>query len=159
MYVPPFTDFTRSRVLVSTISIRFTVNPAVTGSSPFRAICIGPVGLFESFSALCDFFSPSNGPTFKFLFDILQQTKVPKSPNGLPFYVFRHYEDVQNCHFSFFFRKSKKFRNLFCLQRAPFTFFDILQQTGFPKNPKGPAFTENLLCRKFISLTLWVDAE
>ena len=61
--------------------------------------------------------------------------------------------------FRFFFRKSKKFRNLFCLQRAPFTFFDILQQTGFPKNPKGPAFTENLLCRKFISLTLWVDAE
>ena len=34
VYVPPFTDFTRSRVLVSTVCTRFTVNPAVTGSSP-----------------------------------------------------------------------------------------------------------------------------
>ena len=112
VYVPLITDFTRSRVLVSTVFIRFTVNSAVTGSSAcfsqklFRAI----------FSALCDHFNffrhsttsffnflPSKGPTFKFFFDILQQTKVPKSPKGLPFYVFRHYETVQNSHFSFFF--------------------------------------------------------
>ena len=48
----------RSHVLVST---RFTVNPAVTGSSPcfsqklFRAIFFGTVRL-SFFSALCDFF-------------------------------------------------------------------------------------------------------
>ena len=45
---------------------------------------------------------PSKGPTFKF-FDILQQTKVPKSPKGLPFCVFLHYETVQTSHFYFFF--------------------------------------------------------
>ena len=46
---------------------------------------------FEQFFRHCaiffEFFSPSKGPTFKF-FDILQETKVPKSPKSLPFYVF-----------------------------------------------------------------------
>ena len=31
VYVPLFTDFTHSRVLVSTVFIRFTVNPASQG--------------------------------------------------------------------------------------------------------------------------------
>ena len=69
-YVPLFsTDFTR-----------FTVNPAVTGSSPcfsqklFRAFAKadeteGPLFQLQLFSALCDFFRiflPSKGPTFKY---------------------------------------------------------------------------------------------
>ena len=74
----------RSHVLVST---RFTVNPAVTGSSPcfsqklFRAIFFGTVRLFQFFSALCDFFSNffvAKGSPF----DILQQTGFSKSPKG-----------------------------------------------------------------------------
>ena len=79
----------RSHVLVST---RFTVNPAVTGSSPcfsqklFRAIFFGTVRLFQFFSALCDFriFLSPKGPPFKF-FDILQRTEVSKSQKGPPF--------------------------------------------------------------------------
>ena len=61
VYVPLFTDFTCSQVLVSTVFTRFTVNPAVTGSSPclsqklLRAIVLA---LCDSqfFLALCDFF-------------------------------------------------------------------------------------------------------
>ena len=49
-------------------------------------------------------------------FDILQQIEVSKSPKGLPFQVFRHYETGSK--FSFF----------------DFSFF-------FSKNPKGPPFT------------------
>ena len=51
VYVPLFTDFTRSRVLVSTVFTRFKVNPAVTGSSPclsqkpFRTFFFGTVRL------------------------------------------------------------------------------------------------------------------
>ena len=43
------------------------------------------------------------------------------------------------CNFGFvrlFFRKFFK-----CLQRSSFNFFDILQQNGRSKNPKGPPFT------------------
>ena len=64
----------------------------------------------QFFSALCDFsifFHLQRAPPSSF-FDILQQTKVPKSPKGLPFYVFRHYEAVQNSHFSFCFENLKK---------------------------------------------------
>ena len=80
-----------SHVLVST---RFTVNPAVTGSSPFfsqklfQPISFGTVRLFQFFSALWDFFSKFSfcrqWSPFKF-FDILQQTEVSKSPKGPPF--------------------------------------------------------------------------
>ena len=106
----------RSHVLVST---RFTVNPAVTGSSPcfsqklFRAIFFGTVRLFQFFSALCDFFSkffcrqrvpPSN------VFDILQQTEVSKSPKGPPFQFFGTMRLFQKSHFSFFSE---------CLQKVP----------------------------------------
>ena len=110
-YVPLLTDFTRSGVLVST---RFTVNPAVRASSPcfsqkiFSSNFIRHCATLSFFSALCDFFLdflPSKCPTFEFFSDILQQTKVPKSPIGIPFYVFRHYETVQSSHFSFFLKK------------------------------------------------------
>ena len=83
----------RSHVLVST---RFTVHPAVTGSSPcfsqklFRAIFFGTVRLFQFFSVLCDFFSNffvSKGSSLNF-FDILQQTGFSKSPKGPPFNKF-----------------------------------------------------------------------
>ena len=103
-YVPLFRLHSRSHVLVST---RFTVNPAVTGSSPcfsqklFRAIF---------FSALCDFFSnfflSPKGPPFKF-FDILQQTEVSKrSP------LFGTMRLFQKSHF--LFRSRKKCFDYLC---------------------------------------------
>ena len=49
VYVPLFTDFTRSRVLVSTVLTRFTVNPAVR----VRVLAF----FVQFFSALCDYFS------------------------------------------------------------------------------------------------------
>ena len=51
----------------------------------------------------------------------------------------------QKSHFSFFFSKifHEKFLYFFnCLQRVPLNFFDILQQTGFSKNRKGPPFNK-----------------
>ena len=137
-------ELTRSRVLVSA---RFTVNPAVTGSSPcfsqklFRAIFFGTVRLsifFGTVRLFFDIFLSPKGPPFKF-FDILQQTEVSKSPKGPPFLVFRHYETVSKISFFVFFRKF--FQTIFiffkCLQRVPLNFFDILQQTEVSKSPKG----------------------
>ena len=102
---------TRSRVLVSTIFTRFTVNPAITGWSPcfsqkfFRAF-FGTVRLSHFLSAPCGFFSNffnlQRVPPSSF-FDILQPTKMPKNPKFFPFYVIRHIETVQNSHFSFCF--------------------------------------------------------
>ena len=122
VYVPLFSiDFTR-----------FTGNPAVTGSSPcfsqkpFRAFAKAdetegsPLSIFFRHCAtFFDFFS-SKGSHLQDFFDILQQTKVPNSPKGLPFYVFRHYETVQNSHFSFFFSKIKKLN--FLSPKGPFQF-------------------------------------
>ena len=126
-------------------SLLYTVNPAITGSSPcfsqklFRAILFDIVrlNLFRHSVTFFDFFSRSKGPTFKFFFDILQQTQVPKSPKGLPFHVFRHCETVQNTHFSFCFENLKKI-NFFVFKEPPFNLFDILQQTGCSKSWKGP---------------------
>ena len=123
----------RSHVLVST---RFTVNPAVTGSSPcfsqklFRAIFFGTVRL-------------AKGSPFKF-FDILQQTEVSKSPKSPPFLVFRHYETVSKISFFVFFSKIFPIKILYFLnvsKRSPLNFFDILQQTGISKSRKGPPLT------------------
>ena len=84
-------------------------NPAVTGSSP----CLSQKNFFEQFfSALCDFLAFKGSHTSSF-FDILQQSKVTKSPKRLPFYVFRHYENVQNSHFSKI-KKSSPFNLIFC---------------------------------------------
>ena len=116
---------------VSTVFTRLTVYPAVTGSSPcfsqklFRAIF---------FSGLRDYFNffRHSAPFFRFFclqsippssfFDILQQIKRPKSPKGLPFYVFWHYETVQNSHFSFCFENLKKFQFLFVFKGSPLQF-------------------------------------
>ena len=147
---------------------RFTVNPAVTGSSPcfsqklFRAFAKAeetegsPLSIFFRHSVTFSIsFCLQRVPPSS-VFDILQQTKVPKSPKGLPFYVFRHYETVQNSNFSFFFRKLKnsnlkKNRKFLCPKGPPFNLFDILQQTGFSKIPKGPPFT-GLKTLRFLSL-------
>ena len=107
----------RSHVLVSA---RFTVNPAVTGSSPcfsqklFRAIfsalcdslnffrhCATPSNFFRHCATFFDFFVAKGSP-FMF-FDILQQTEVSKRPKGPPFLVFRHYETVSKISFFVFF--------------------------------------------------------
>ena len=80
----------RSHVLVST---RFTVNPAVTGSSPcfsqklFRAIFFGTVRLFQFFSALCDFsnFFVAKGSPFKFLDIFCSKLKFQKAQRVPPF--------------------------------------------------------------------------
>ena len=123
-----FTDFTRSRVLVSTFFTRFTMNPAVTGSSPcfsqklFRAIFFGTVRLSHFFRSSATFFAiflTIKGSHLQVFFEILQQTKVPKSPKRLHFYVIRHNETVQNFHFSFCFENWKKIEIFLHLQRIP----------------------------------------
>ena len=153
--------FTRSRVVDST---RFTVNPAVTGSSPcfsqklFRAIFIfffGTVRLpvfFGTVRLFFDFFA-FKGSQLQFFSDILQQTKVPKSPKGLSFYVFRHYETVQN---SYFFRNLQNFRILFVSKGFPFNLFDILHQSGFSKARRVPLLT-SLKTLRFLSLRYSAD--
>ena len=79
-----------------------------TQRSRVRVLALARNFFEHFFSALCDFFSiffAFKGSHLQVFFDILQQTKVPKSPKGLPFYVFRHYETV----FSFsVFEKLKK---------------------------------------------------
>ena len=145
-----FTDFTRSRVLVSTVFTRFTVNPVVTGSSPclsqklFRAIVFRHCATFSIFSALCDFFRiffAFKGSHLQIFLDILQQTKVPKSAKGLPFYVFWHYETVQNSHFSFFFWKlKKKIRNVFVSEGSPLQFIWYFATNWIFKKTEGSRF-------------------
>ena len=145
VYVPLFsTDFTR-----------FTVNPATTGSSPcfsqklFRAFAKAdetegfPLSIF---SALCDFFLPSKGLTFKFFFDILQQTKVPKSPKGLPFQVFRHYETVQNSHFSFLLSKIPKNRYFLSPKGPPSILLIFRDKLEFQKARMLPLLQFQKLC-------------
>ena len=97
---------------------------------------------FNFFSVLCDFFSNffrlQRVPPSSF-FDILQQTKVVKSSKGLPFHVFRHFENVQNSHVSFFFANLKKNSNFFVSKGAIYLIF--YNKLDFQKNPKGTAFT------------------
>ena len=115
------------------------------------------------FSALCDFFFefflPSKDPPSSF--DILQQTKVPKSPKGLLFYVFRHYETVQNSHFSFFFRKLKKTlkkkSKFYCLRRVPPSICLIFcNKLDFQKARRVTPFT-GLKPLRFLSLRYSAD--
>ena len=72
VYVPLFTDFTHSRVLVNTVFTRFTVNPAVTGSSP----CFSQKLFRAFFSALCGsiFFGAP-----RLFFDFFYLQRVPPS--------------------------------------------------------------------------------
>ena len=155
----------RSHVLVST---RFTVNPAVTGSSPcfsqklFRAIFFGTVRLsifFGTGDFFSKFFLSPKGLPFKF-FDILQQTEVSKNPKGTPFLVFRHYETVSKISFFVFFSKifPKSFIYFLNVSKgSPLNFFDILQQTGFSKSRKGPPFNKLFSKCAFLSLRYSAD--
>ena len=147
MYVPLFTDFTRSRVLVSTVFTRFTVNPVITGSSPcfsqklFQAIFFGTVrlNLFRHCATFSNLFCLQKVPPSSF-FATLQQTKVPKSPKGLPFYAFRYYETVQNFNFSFFSKIFlKKFEN-FLSPKAPLQLIWYFATNWIFKKPKGSPF-------------------
>ena len=98
---------------------------------------------FDFFSALCDFFSiflSPKGPPFK-IFDILQQTEDSKSPKGLPFLLFRHYETVSKFSFSVFFRNYfKKFFECFLMSpKGPSSFF--CNKLDFQKVERAPPFT------------------
>ena len=79
------------------------------------------------------FFDVSNGSSFNLFFDILRQNGCSKNPKGSPFYIFRHYETVQN-----FFQK-----NSIVSRGSSLSFSDISHQIGFSKRPK-PNF-----CPKF----------
>ena len=179
VYVPLLTDFTRSHVLVSTVFTGFTVHPAVTGSSPcfsqklFRAFAkadetegsLLPI-FFRHCATFFEFFAfKRSHPHF---FDILQQIKVPKSPKGLPFQIFWHYETVQNYHFSCFFFENLK-KSIFLVSKgSSLQFFDILQ-TGFSKSPKAPfhsfkrfsslRYTTDFRRSRLVGLTAWIVAE
>ena len=87
---------------------------------------------------------------------ILQQTREPKSLKGLPFYVFRHYETVQNSHFSFLFRKFQKKSNFFCLQKVPFNFLILCKKLDVQQARRVPPFTV-LKTLRFLSLIYSAD--
>ena len=92
---------------------------------------------------------------FKF-FDILQQTEVSKSPKGLPFQIFRHYETFK---ILIFFPKisTKKFSNFFkCLQRPSFIFLIFCNKLDFRKAEIVPPFTI-LKTLRFLSLRYSAD--
>ena len=140
VYVPLFTGFTRSRVLVSTVFVRFTVNPAVTASSPcfsqklFRAIFRHCVTFFR-------FFLPSKGPTVKFFWIFCSKLRCQKAQRVSPFkYYFGSIRLFEILIFRFFRKLKKKFEIFWSPKGPPFNLFDILQQTGFSKSPKCPPF-------------------
>ena len=54
------------------------------------------------------------------------------NPKGSPLYIFRHYDTFKIFIFRFFFE------NFLMSPKGFFNFFDLLQQTGFSKSPKGP---------------------
>ena len=93
VYVPLFTDFTRSRLLVRTVFSRFTVNTAVTGSSPCCSHKLFRPIVFRSVRLLLNFFVSKGSPLPLFnVFDILHQTGCSKSPTGTsPFYRFKNF--------------------------------------------------------------------
>ena len=126
-------DFTRLRVLVSTDFTRFTVNPAVTGSSPcfsqklsnnffrhcatfnfFSALCD-----FQFFSALCDFefFWPSKGPTLKFLLIFCSKIKCQRVSFFMYFGTMRLFKILI---FRFFSKISKS--RIFLSPKVPLQF-------------------------------------
>ena len=95
------------------------------------------------FLVLWDFFSNffvAKGSPLKF-FDTLQQTEVSKSPKGLPFLLFRHYETFKILIFLFFEILPKIVSNFLMSPKGPpFNFLNILQKIGFSKSRKGPPF-------------------
>ena len=135
-YVPLFTDLTRSRVLVSAVFTRFTVDPAVTGSSPclsqnlFRAI------FFRHYATIFRIFLPSKGPTFNFLIfcSKLQCQKAQRVS------LFRYFGTMRlfKILILLFFQKFLKNSKIFFTKDPPFNLFDILQQTGFSKTRRVP---------------------
>ena len=86
----------------------------------------------------------------------MQQTKVPKSPKGLPFKVFRHYETVQNSHFSFFIWKFFIKSNLFVSKGYPLRVFWYFATNWIWKSLKGPRFT---ILKTLLLLSLWYSAD
>ena len=92
--------------LVSTVFTRFTLSPCFS-QKLFEIIFSVRLNFFRRSATFFELFKPSNGPIFSF-FDFLQQTKVPKSPKGLHFFVFWHYEYIQHSHFSLCFENFKK---------------------------------------------------
>ena len=147
VYVPLFTDFTRSRVLVSTVFTRFTVNPAVTGSSPclsqkpFRTFFFGTVRLFQFFGTvrlrIFFAFKVSHLQVFVIFCSKLKCQKAPRLSLFMYFGTMRRFKIL----IFRFFSKIKKNEFFLSSKGPPFNLFDILQQTGFSKNPKGPVFT------------------
>ena len=114
----------RSRVRVLTLARNFFEH--------LRKRTRRKAALFQFFSALCDYF-----------FDFFRLQRVPHSSFfwyfAANFYVspFKYFGTMRLFKiliFRFFFRE------FFCLQRVSLNFFDILQQTGFSKSPKGLLF-------------------
>ena len=92
---------------------------------PYRARPKGPP--FQFFSALRDYFRkiffPQRAPFIFLLFCVRMDVG---NPEGSPLSVFRQCETF--------------FSNFFLSKGSPFNFFDILQQIGCLKIPKGPPF-------------------
>ena len=129
------------------------VNPAVTGSSPclsqklFRAIFFGTVRLFSNFFRL-ERVPPSS------FFDILQQTKVPKSPKGL-FMYFGTMGLFKILIFRFFFRKLKKYFEFFLFLKGPLQFIWYFATNWIFKKSEGSRFYR--FKNRFLSLRYSAD--
>ena len=100
-----------------------------------RDYTVPPLNFFRHCATFFRIFFVAKGSPFKF-FDILQQTEVSKSPNGLPFLLFRHYETVSKFSFFVFFSKifSKNFSNFFNVSKgSPSIFLIFCNKLDFQK--------------------------
>ena len=118
VYVPLFTDFTRSRVVVSTVFTQFTVNPVITGSSPCFSQKLFQAIFFRHCATFSIFFCLQKVPPSSF-FDILQQLKCQKAQRVSPFMHFGTMRLFKIFIFRFF-SKIEKNRNFFVSKGPPF---------------------------------------
>ena len=149
-------------LLFSTDFNQLTGNPAFMGSSPcfdqklFRAFAKvdntegSPLSLFFGTVRLFSNFSLLQRVPFD-IFDLLQQTRVSKSPKGFPLYTFRHYELFQQIHFLPKIKFSQKFstdtifysiQNFNVISRVK-RFFRLFDDISIPLNLTILRFTKD----------------
>ena len=105
--LPDYWTGKRKRIQVSAKCPPFTYSLFIVRYKTGRDYRVTLRFFFGTMRLFSNFLSPK-GPPSSF-FDILQQTEVLKSPNGLSFQAFRLYETVSK----FFFRFFKKIFGIF----------------------------------------------
>ena len=141
MYVPLFsTDFTL-----------FTVNPAVTGSSPcfsqkiFRAFAKAdetegsPLSIFFGTVRLFFLFFAFKRSHIRFFLKYCSKLKCQKAQRVSPFKYFGTMRLFKILIFRFFFCKFQK--RIFCLQRVPPSFLIFCYKLDLQKAPRVPFYS------------------